>query len=90
MTPETTYLFARGHDIFNSVFLPILKLIREEKRNNKLLELAAISDTNLRKSSEKAYRMGVIDIKTCLLENRDFIDCFLFQKIEEDIRAAFR
>jgi hypothetical protein len=90
LTPETTYLFARGHDIFNSVFLPILKLIREEKRNNKLLELAAISDTNLRKSSEKTYRMGVIDIKTCLLENRDFTDCFLFQKIEEDIRVTFR
>jgi hypothetical protein len=89
LTPETTYLFARGHDIFNSVFLPILKLIREEKRNKKLLELAAISDTSLRKSSEKTYRMGVIDIKTCLLENRDFTDCFLFQKIEEDIRAAF-
>jgi hypothetical protein len=81
----TTYLFARGKDVLNSAFLPILKPIREEKRTNRRRELEANADIN----AQKAYRMGVIDVKTCLLENRGFTDCFLFQRIEQNIRLAF-
>jgi Protein of unknown function (DUF4435) len=90
LTPETAYLFVRGHDVLNSAFLPILKLFQETFRRQKLSELSTIADNNLRKSSEKAYRMSVISVQTCLTENRNFTDCFLFQKIENDIRFAFQ
>jgi Protein of unknown function (DUF4435) len=90
LTPETAYLFVRGHDVLNSAFLPILKLFQEAIRHQKLSELKTISDNNLRKSSEKDYRMNVISVQTCLTENRNFTDCFLFQKIENDINFAFQ
>jgi Protein of unknown function (DUF4435) len=89
LTPETAYLFARGHDVFNSVFVPILKIIQLDIKNQKLNEIKSITDSHLRKASEKTYRMGIKHVVTCLEENRDFTDCFLFQKIEQDIKDAF-
>lgn len=90
LTPQTSYLFARGHDIFNAVFIPILKLIQKDIKNRKLLELEAIIDTQLRKTSEKIYRMGITNVQTCLYENRLFTDCPLFKKIENDISMSFQ
>jgi Protein of unknown function (DUF4435) len=90
LTAETAYLFARGKDVFKSVFVPILKLIQSEIKNQKLNEIKAMTDSHLRKASEKVYRMGIKHVVTCLEENRNFADCFLFQKIEEDIRVAFQ
>jgi Protein of unknown function (DUF4435) len=90
LTPQTAYLFARGHDVLNSVFEPILKLVEEEMKSRKLLELDAIEDVRLKNDVKKAYRMNVINVKTCLLENRGFTDSFLFQKIENAIREAFQ
>lgn len=90
LMPDTTYLFVRGHDVFDSVFLPILIRIHKEIKNEKLNEIKTIVDVSLQKASKKVYEMSVINVRTCLLENRDFTDCFLFQKIEEDIRLAFQ
>jgi hypothetical protein len=90
LTPETAYLFARGKDVLNSVFLKILKLIQEDMKSKKLLELAAIEEGHLRNTATKAYRMGLANVQTCLLENRNFTDCLLFEKIENDIRKAFQ
>lgn len=90
LTPETAYLFARGHDVLNSVFSKILKSIQEDLKNRQLLELETIDDVHLRNTAKKAYRMGLTNVQTCLLENRDFTDCFLFQKIENDIKTAFQ
>jgi Protein of unknown function (DUF4435) len=90
LTPETAYLFARGHDVLNSVFLPILKIVQEEMKSRKLLELETIEDERLKNAAKKEYRMNVINVHTCLLENRNFTDNFLFQKIQDDIREAFQ
>ena len=90
LTPDTAYLLARGKDVLNSVFLKILKPIQEDMKSKKLLELEAIEDEGLRNRDKKAYRMGLTNVQTCLLDNRDFTDCFLFEKIENDIRKAFR
>lgn len=89
LSSETAYLFVRGHDVLNSVFVPILKLIQKDIKNTKLNEIKAIDDISLQKASEKAYRMGIKHVVTCLEENRNFTDCFLFEKIENDIRLAF-
>ncbi len=89
LTPDTTYLFARGHDVFNSVFMPILRYIHKEIKNEKLNEIKTIADVSLQKASKKVYEMSVINVQTCLLENRDFTNCFLFQKIEADIQHSF-
>jgi Protein of unknown function (DUF4435) len=90
LRPETAYLFVRGHDVLNSVFVPILKLIQKDMKNIKLNEIKTITNNPLQKASEKAYRIGIKHVVTCLLENRDFINCFLFEKIENDIRLAFQ
>lgn len=89
LRPETAYLFVRGHDILNSVFVPILKLIQKDMKNIKLNEIKAITDVQVEKASEKKYRMGIKHVANCLEGNRNFTDCFLFQKIENDIRLAF-
>ncbi len=90
LTPENAYLFVRGHDVFNSVFMPILKLIHKEIKNKELNKIKTIGDSPLQKIAEKAYRLGIKHVQTCLLDNRNFTDCFLFQKIEDDIRIAFQ
>jgi Protein of unknown function (DUF4435) len=90
LTPENAYLFVRGHDVFNSVFVPILKLIQQGIKNERLNEIKAISDSKSRKIAEKDYRMGIKHVVNCLEDNRNFTDCFLFQKIEQDIQAAFQ
>ena len=90
LTPQTAYLFARGHDVFNSVFIPILKLIQKDIKNRKLLEFEGIINIPLRKASEKAYRMGITNVQTCLSENRLFTDCLHFQKIENDLSMSFQ
>lgn len=89
LRPETAYLFVRGHDVLNSVFVPIFKLIQKDIKNTKLNEIKAITDVQIQKASEKTYRMGIKHVINCLEENRNFTDCFLFQKIENDIRLAF-
>ncbi len=90
LTPDTAYLFARGKDVLNSVFLKILKPLQEDMKSRKLLELEAIKEEHLRNSAKKTYRMGLTNVQTCLLGNRNFTDCFLFEKIENDIRKAFQ
>jgi hypothetical protein len=89
LTPETAYLFARGHDVLNSVFVKLLKVFREDLKNEKMNELEAIEDVSTRKAAQKAYRMGHLSVQTCLEENRNFTECSLFQKIEEAIQLDF-
>jgi hypothetical protein len=91
LTEDTAYLYIQGHTIFDNVVWMLLKPICNQLKKEKVSEIKRLAkDSNDKLNSLEAYlkKIGKLDdrLKTILSNNMDFKSCFLFQKIESDIK----
>jgi len=81
-----TYLFIKGHIIYDNVVLKLLnlvcKILKTEHKNE--IQKLARNDTELRDELNK-YNNSLIQVEKILSVNNNFKNCFLFKKIEDDI-----
>jgi hypothetical protein len=88
VTPENTYLFIKGHTLYDNVVCMFLAPI---ERHLKSIRYKKISE--LKKDDEEAtnrrnqYQKSVTDIELVLRINTDYHDCFLMKKIFRDIES---
>lgn len=90
---ENCYLFIHGHTLYDNVILMFMKPICRMLKDEKMEEIKRLSkSTQERDNQVNKYNNDVgkqkIDtiVETTLAKNYEFKNCFLFNKIEDDIR----
>lgn len=78
ITSQNTYLFFRGHNLYNSVTLPIVRSVSKQLRNNEIQK---------RIPNIQPYIDSCKDITSLLAQNKNYHSCFLMDKIREDIAS---
>jgi hypothetical protein len=83
LTPQSAYLFVRGHDLFERVTLKLLKKVAEPIIENEFLQL-----NNEEKAAYSAYQKQNAFAKL-LYQNSNMDDCPFYERVVKDVRSAF-
>lgn len=84
---DNTYLFVKGHIIYDNVVLMFLKPLDNLLKNKKLQEFkASTSDKSILSNKINQYKKEITPIEYALRLNTNYDSCFLMRKIEEDIK----
>ena len=87
VTPETTYLYMRGHDVFEKVITPILievcKVLRRE-REREIRRLA--SHSTQRQNELSGYQHASAEPEEMLRKHTEYHSAPLYLRIQQDVR----
>jgi ribosomal protein L18E len=83
---NNTYLFVKGHIIYDNVVLMFLKPLDNLLKKKKFEEFKASSFDKIRTEKIKQYKAQITDIENALRMNTNYYSCFLMKKIERDVR----
>lgn len=87
VTPETTYLYMRGHDVFDGLTVPLLEGICETLRKEREREIHELAEHPVQMQNElSAYQNASASIEEMLRKHTGFLDCPQYKQIQEDIR----
>ena len=88
VTPETTYLFVRGHDIFENVVLPLVERVCRELTNEREREIMRLALHETQKKNELlSYEHASASALEMLRKQSNYMYCPLYRKIIEQIKA---
>ena len=87
LTPETTYLFMRGHDIKDGVVQPLVQLVCERLRREREHEIrdSAVHRTQLQ-NELAGYQHAAVPCEEILRRHHGFLTCPWYQRVQEDVR----
>ena len=86
VTPENTYLFIKGHTLYDNVVCMFLEPIVGYLKSKQFKQIS-----ELKKDEEEAtnrrnqYKKSITNFELILRNNTDYYDCFLIKKILSDI-----
>jgi hypothetical protein len=88
---KNTYLFMKGHILYDNVVLNILRVVCDNLKTDSIKEINKSSAEQEHKNKTREHYINSIGntedkIKLALTLNKDFKSCFLFEKITHDIR----
>ncbi len=85
---DNTYLFVKGHVIYDNVVLRFLKPLDKLLKDEKILEFkASNSDKTILTNKFKEYHEQKTPIEEVLKLNTHYYSCFLMKKIERDVKS---
>lgn len=88
LTPQTTYMYMRGHDLFDGVVTPLLSAVCDVLRKEREREIRRLAEHATQLQNElSAYAHASSPIDEMLRKNLAYTDCPLYQKIIDDIKA---
>ena len=88
VTPETTYLYMRGHDLEGGVAGPILELVCEQLRREREREIHRLAEHSLQMQNELAsYQHSSASISDMLRKHTAYAAAPLYRRIQDDVRA---
>lgn len=88
LTPETTYLFMRGHDLFDGVVSPLLTGICETLRREREHEIRRLAEHAVQMQNElAAYQNATATIEEMLRKHTQYMSCPLYLRIQDDVRT---
>jgi len=83
---DNTYLFVKGHIVYDNVVLMFLKPLDKFLKNEKFQEFKASTvDKTILTEKIKQYKAQITDIEDALRMNTNYYSCFLMKKIERDV-----
>lgn len=87
VTPETTYLYLRGHDLEEVIVTPFLTKICEILRRSQEREIRRLAqhDTQLR-NELAGYQRSLQPVEQVLRHHMGFVQCPQYRRIQEDIQ----
>lgn len=89
LTPETTYLYMRGHDLFDGIVAPLLGGVCEMLRREREKEIRRLAEHHVQMQNElAAYQNATQTVEQVLRHHSDYEDCPQYQKIREDVRRV--
>ncbi len=87
VTPETTYLYMRGHDLVDGVVTPLLAFVCERLRRERERDIRKFAVHAVQEQNElSAYQHSIIPLDKALRRHLAYVDCPLYQRIQDDIR----
>lgn len=87
LTPQTTYLYMRGHDLFDGIVAPMLGTVCEALRREREHEIRRLAVHETQHQNElAAYHHAVAPVEEMLRKHTGYTDCPLYQRIQQDIR----
>lgn len=89
VTPETTYLFMRGHDLFEKVAAPLVEHVCAILRKRREREISTLAIHDRQKQNELAGYMHSSAAPLQMLKKQtDYEKCHLFKRIQQDIQRV--
>lgn len=87
LTPETAYLFMRGHDIQDGLVQPLIQKVCEQLRREREREIRthAIHHTQLQ-NELSGYRHAAIPSEEILRRHHGYFSSTWYQRIQDDVR----
>lgn len=87
LTPETTYLYMRGHDLFDGIASPLLSIVCEQLRREREREIRHLAEHSVQMQNElSAYQNATGSIEEMLRKHTSFTDCPQYKRIQNDVR----
>jgi hypothetical protein len=81
-----TYLFIKGHIVYDNVVLRLLPLVCKRLQTERKNEIKKLARNNTELNDElNKYNNSLVQVEKILSVNNNFKNCFLFKKIEDDI-----
>ena len=86
VTPETTYLFMRGHDLFDGVVVPLLNSVCEVLHREREREIRRLANHQVQMQNElAAYQHAVSTVEEMLRRHTNYVSAPLYQRIIDDV-----
>lgn len=90
LTPQTTYLYMRGHDLYDGIILPMLEDICLQLRRQRERDINALACHNQQKQNElSAYRRACSPVDEMLRKYNGYTDSPLYRDILADVEKVF-
>ncbi len=87
LTPQTTYLYLRGHDLFDGIVAPMLGTVCEALRREREHDIRRLAVHETQHQNElAAYRHAIAPIEEMLRKHTGYTISPLYQRIQQDIR----
>ncbi len=87
VTPETTYLYIRGHDLVNAVVIPMLATVCETLRREREHEIRRLADHKLQMQNElAAYQHATAPFEEMLRKHTGFRTAPPYLRVQADVR----
>lgn len=87
VTPDNTYLYIQGHQLFNNVVLPIMQNVCDKLIRQRESEIAAQSIHGTQRRNElSCYESSVSDITNMLKKNLGYLLSPQVEQIREDLQ----
>lgn len=87
VTPETTYLYMRGHDVFDGLIVPLLEGVCETLRKEREREIRRLAEHQVQMQNElSAYQNASAGVEEMLRKHTGFFNCPQYLRVQEDIR----
>lgn len=87
LTPQSAYLFMRGHDLFDGIVVPLLSGVCEALRREREREIRNLAEHNVQMQNElAAYQNATAPIEEMLRKHTDYMNCPQYLRIQNDIR----
>lgn len=91
VTPYNTYLFMQGHTLMDNVVMPVLDSVCEKLREISMSRIYNSKRHGVAFVNEQSnYNNSLQDVRTALLFNENYKDCFLYRKLKRDIEAYIK
>lgn len=88
VTPETTYLYMRGHDLVDGVITPLLALVCERLRRERERDIRQLAVHTVQQQNElSAYQHSMIPLDKAIRRHLAYVDCPLYLRIQNDVRT---
>ena len=90
LTPQTTYLYMRGHDLFDALVLPLLDKVCERLRREREREIMSLACHERQRLNElQGYRHACSSPQEMLRKHTGYQDCPPYRQILESLRQVY-
>ena len=87
LTPETTYLYMRGHDLFDGIVAPMLQGVVDALRREREREIRSLAVHATQKQNElSSYQHSTAAVAEMLRKHTGYAQCELFLRVQADVR----
>lgn len=87
LTPQTTYLYMRGHDLFDGIVSPMLTGVCEALRRDREREIRHLAEHAVQMQNElAAYQHAVAPVEEMLRKHTGYRESEPYKRIQADIK----
>ena len=87
ITPQSTYLYMRGHDVVEGVVGPVLEKVCEQLRREREREILQLAEHDKQMQNELAgYRHAAAPVAEMLRKQMAYTGCPRFAQVQDDAR----